>query len=62
MNDLGGKKFTLSDIKVGFADGEQESNAEHFMDMFYTKNGYYSQLLKPNIFIISGRKAVAKPF
>lgn len=60
MNDLGGKKFTLSDIKVGFADGEQESNAEHFMDMFYTKNGYYSQLLKPNIFIISGRKGCGK--
>lgn len=52
--------FILKDIKIGKADGEQESLEKNFMDMFYTGNNKVNELEDLSVFIISGRKGTGK--
>lgn len=52
--------FKLSDIKIGYADGEKEANNKNFDNLFYTGNKKYEQLTENHKFIISGRKGTGK--
>lgn len=52
--------FKLSNIKIGYADGEKEANNKNFEDLFYTANKKYELLLESHKFIISGRKGTGK--
>lgn len=52
--------YKLSDISLGQANGETESANSKFIDMFYTGNNKYNELLDKNKFIISGRKGTGK--
>lgn len=54
------KEFKLSDITIGFAEGEKEAQENNFLDIFYTQNNKYSELLQKYKFIISGRKGTGK--
>lgn len=54
------ENLKLRDISIGYADGLSESNDNRFLDMFYTGNNKYSELLEKNKFIISGRKGTGK--
>lgn len=53
-------KYTLSQISLGCADGENEAKEERFLDMFYTKNNKYSKIMERGKYIISGRKGTGK--
>ena len=53
-------EFKLKQIKIGFAEGEKEAQENNFLDMFYTQNNKYSELLDKYKFIISGRKGTGK--
>ncbi len=55
MND-----FKLSNIKIGYADGEKEAEEDNFSDLFYTDNNKYNELLSKYKFIVSGRKGTGK--
>lgn len=51
----------LKDIKLGYADGKQESELESFSSMFYKDELTYGKLKEEeSIFIISGSKGVGK--
>ena len=55
--------FTLKDIQfIGYADGETEAESKeyNFVDLFYTGNFKYEDIIKPTKFIISGRKGTGK--
>ena len=54
------EKITLSDIEFGYADGDTESRLENFLDLFYTGNNKYEEIMDNNHFIISGRKGTGK--
>ena len=53
-------EFKLSDITIGYADGEKEASKANFENLFYTKNKKYEQIMKKDKFIISGRKGTGK--
>ena len=52
--------FKLSNIKIGYADGEKEAAENDFSDLFYTNNNKYNDLLSKHKFIVSGRKGTGK--
>lgn len=53
-------EFKLKQIKIGFAEGEKEAQENNFLDIFYTQNNKYNELLQKYKFIISGRKGTGK--
>lgn len=50
----------LNKINLGSIDGEKESSDENFDRLFYTKNSKYQEIMRPDKFIISGRKGTGK--
>lgn len=54
------EEFTLSKIKIGYADGEKEAEEDNFLSIFYTENNKYNELMERYKFIISGRKGTGK--
>ena len=47
------EEFTLSKIKIGYADGEKEAEEDNFLNIFYTENNKYNELTERYKFIIS---------
>lgn len=54
------KEFKLSEIDIGYADGEKEADGKNFLDIFYNENNKYEEIMKKYMFIISGRKGTGK--
>lgn len=54
------KSFTLNDLDIGYADGDTESKADNFLDLFYTDNNKYEEIMAKHKFIIAGRKGTGK--
>ncbi len=54
------REYKLSDIYIGQADGETESNNDKFIDMFYTGNNKCEELNQDSKYIITGRKGTGK--
>jgi hypothetical protein len=50
----------LGTIYIGSIDGETESSRENFEELFYTKNSKYNEIMKPEKFMITGRKGTGK--
>lgn len=50
----------LNKINLGSIDGEKESSYEKFDKLFYTQNSKYHEIMRPEKFIISGRKGTGK--
>ena len=50
----------IKDIEFGRSDGKNESNLNNFENLFYNYNKIYENLLKDEIFIVSGRRGTGK--
>ena len=50
----------LKDLFVGSINGETEASRDDFEQLFYTKNSKYDEIMRPEKFIISGRKGTGK--
>lgn len=63
MGKYGKYNFKLSDIDIGNADGERESDNENFYDFFYNRHGNYESLKNDrNKFIVTGKKGSGKTY
>ncbi|MGH0803497.1 sigma 54-interacting transcriptional regulator [Bacillus cereus] len=51
---------SLKDLFVGSINGETEASRDDFEQLFYTKNSKYDEIMRPEKFIISGRKGTGK--
>ncbi|WP_341201110.1 P-loop ATPase, Sll1717 family [Planomicrobium okeanokoites] len=50
----------LKEIYIGNIDGEEESSRTNFEQLFYTKNSKFNDIMRPEKFIITGRKGTGK--
>ena len=50
----------LKEIEFGKTDGKNEAGLTKFEELFYNYNKIYESLLKPEIFIVSGRRGSGK--
>ncbi|PGM06384.1 FunZ [Bacillus thuringiensis] len=50
----------LKDLFIGSIDGETEASRGDFEQLFYTKNSKFDEIMRPEKFIISGRKGTGK--
>jgi len=50
----------IKDIEFGRSDGKNESNLNNFENLFYNYNKIYENLLRNEIFIVSGRRGAGK--
>lgn len=52
---------TLNQLNLGCADGDSESSKKNFLDLFYTGNNKYDEIISdPMKYIISGKKGTGK--
>ncbi len=54
------KKVPLKELFVGYIDGESEAALGNFKQLFYTKNSKFDEIMRPEKFIIAGRKGSGK--
>ncbi|WP_176519067.1 P-loop ATPase, Sll1717 family [Bacillus thuringiensis] len=54
------KKVPLKKLFIGNIDGEDEAAREDFNQLFYTKNRKFDEIMRPEKFIIAGRKGSGK--
>jgi len=61
MQSLINKRFTLSDISVGSASGEDEADfLDNFSDYFYDYEDISRKVMEKNVFFLIGRKGTGK--
>ncbi|MDR2993176.1 MAG: FunZ, partial [Bacillus cereus] len=54
------KKVPLKQLFIGYIDGEYEAARDDFEQLFYTKNSKFDEIMRPEKFIITGRKGTGK--
>lgn len=54
------KKVPLKDLFIGYIDGEFEAARDDFEQLFYKKNSKFDEIMRPEKFIITGRKGTGK--
>ncbi|BBK99678.1 hypothetical protein BAPCR_pXO2-00023 (plasmid) [Bacillus anthracis] len=54
------KKVPLKKLYIGNIDGESEATRGDFNQLFYTKNRKFEEIMRPEKFIIAGRKGSGK--
>ncbi|HPS63290.1 MAG TPA: hypothetical protein PLK82_09520 [Bacteroidales bacterium] len=50
----------LSELKIGFTDGEEESRQPNFSQYYYDYNNYVEKSLEPQIYLVAGRRGTGK--
>lgn len=54
------RQVPLKELFIGNIDGETEAARDDFEQLFYTKNSKFDEIMRPEKFIISGRKGTGK--